>query len=104
MSVLVIWILIYVQPRTTIRHLGIVCVHILVYALLGILAHLARELSISPHFRLIGVSHGKSTLLGRVKPSHEGDVTNILRTPKSISALGLNPTRLVVTAPLGGSI
>ena len=76
----------------------------MVYPLLGILAHLVGELSISPYLGLVGIWYGKSTLLGRVKPSHKGDVTKILRTPRSISAPGLNPTRLVVTAPLGGSI
>ena len=55
MSVLVIWILISVQPKTTIRHPGIVLVHVLVYPLLGILAHLAGKLSIYPHLGLVGI-------------------------------------------------
>ena len=73
-----------------------------VHPLLGILAHLVGELSVSPHLGLIGIWHGISTLLGRIKPSDKGDITKTLRTSRSISDPRLSPTRLIITAPLGG--
>lgn len=103
MSSLVIWILIHIQPITIIRHSRIGLVRRRVHPLLGILAYLVGELSVSPHLGLIGIWHGISTLLGRIKPSDKGDITKTLRTSESISAPRLNPTKLIITTPLGGS-
>ena len=86
------------------RHSGIKLVCLLIHPLLGILARLARELVVSPHLGLVGVRYGKSTLLGGVEASRERDIAEILRSPRGISAPRLVPTRLKVTAPLGGSI
>jgi hypothetical protein len=86
------------------RHSGIKLVHLLIHPLLGILAHLARELGISPRLGLVGVSCSKSALLGGVEASRKRDIAEILRSPRGISAPRLVPTRLKVTAPLGGSI
>ena len=95
--------MICIQTRTTIRHSGIRVVHIWIHPLLGILTHLIGQLSVSSHLRLTGVRHGISSLLGRIEPSDKGDITKVLRTPRSISAPRLSPTRLIITAPLGGS-
>ena len=103
MSRLVKWILFCIQTRTTIRHSRISVVHIRVHPLLGILTHLVGKLSVSPHLGMIGIWNGISNLLGRIKPSGKGDITKVLRTPKSISALRLSLTRLIITTPLGGS-
>ena len=86
------------------RHSRIKSVRLLIHPLLGILAHLARELGISPCLGLVGVCCGKSVLLGGVEASCEREIAEILRSPRDISAPGLVPTRLKVTAPLGGSI
>ena len=55
MGILVIRILISIEPRATIRNSGIKLVRMLIYPLLGILAHLAKELHISPRLGLVGV-------------------------------------------------
>ena len=83
------------------RHSEIKLVHLLIHPLLGILACLAEELCISPYLGLVGVWRGKSALLGGVEASRERDIVEILRSPRGISATGLVPTRLKVTAPLG---
>ena len=84
------------------RHSIVELVRLLIHPLLGILAHLAGELVVSPW--LVGVRCGVSTLLGGVESSHERDVTVVLGSPRGISAPRLVPTRLKVTASLGGSI
>ena len=102
MSRLVEQILISIQTRTTIRHSGIRVVHIWIHPLLGILTHLIGKLSVSSHLGLMGVRRGISSLLGRIEPFEKGDITKVLRTPRSISAPRLRPIRLIITAPLGG--
>ena len=84
------------------RHSSIKLVRLLIHPLLGILAHLARELVVSPW--LVGLRCVISALLGGVESSHERDITKVLGSPRGISAPRLVPTRLKVIAPLGGSI
>ena len=84
------------------RHSRIEMVQLLIHPLLGILAHLAGELVVSPW--LVGVRCGKSALLGGVESSRERDIAEVLGSPRGISAPRLVPTGLKVTAPLGGSI
>ena len=67
------------------------------------MTHLIGKLSVSSHLRLIGVRHGISSLLGRIEPFDKGDITIVLRTPRSISSPRLSPTRLIITASLRGS-
>ena len=86
------------------RHSKINLVRLLIHPLLGILARLAGELGVSPHLGLVGVSYGKSALLGGVEASYKRDIAEILRSPRGISSPTLVPTRLKVTTPLGGSI
>ena len=86
------------------RHSGIKLVRLLIHPLLGILARLAGELGVFPHLGLVGVSCGKSALLGGVESSHERDISEILGYPRGISAPRLVLTRLKDTVPLGGSI
>ena len=84
------------------RHSRIKLVRLLIHPLLGILAHLAGKLVVSPW--LVGVRDSIPTFLGGVESSRERDIAKILRSPRGISAPRLVPTRLKVTAPLGGSI
>ena len=84
------------------RHSSIKLVWLLIHPLFGILAHLAGELVVSPW--LVGVRCGISALLGGVESSHERDIAEVLGSPRGVSAPRLVPTRLEITAPLGGSI
>ena len=90
-----------IYPRTTMRHSSIKLVRLLIHPLLGILAHLARELVVSPW--LVGVRYGISTLLGGLESSRERDITEVLRSSRGINAPRLVPTRLWIIAPLRGS-
>jgi hypothetical protein len=63
-----------------------------------------RTTYIPPRLGLVGVQCGKSALLGGVDASCKSDIAEILRSPRGISASGMVPTRLKITAPLGGSI
>jgi hypothetical protein len=86
------------------RYSGIELVRLLIHPLLGILAHLVRELVVSPCLGLVDVRCGESALLGGVESSRERDIAEVLGSPRGISAPRLVPTRLKVTAPLGVSI
>jgi hypothetical protein len=66
------------------------------------LAHLARELVVSPW--LVGVGCDISALLGGVESSYERDITKVLVSPRGINAPRLVPIGLKMAAPLGGSI
>ena len=84
------------------RHSSIKLVRLLIHPLLGILAHLAGELAVSPW--LVGVTCGISALLGGVESSCERDITKVLGSPRGINAPRLVPIGLKITASLGGSI
>ena len=101
MGILRIGILGAMQPRTTLRHSGVKLVRELIHPLLGMLAHLARKLVISPW--LVGVRSVIPTLLGGVESSCERDITKILSSPRNMNARRLVPTRLWITAPWRGS-
>jgi len=83
------------------RHSIIKLVRLWIHPLLGIWAHLARELVVSPW--LVGIRDVIPTLLGGVESSYERDITKILGSPRRINAPRLVPTGLRITAPLGGS-
>ena len=84
------------------RNSSIKLIQLLIHPLLGIFAHLVRELVVSPW--LVGVRYGITSLLGGVESSRERDIIVVLGSPRGVSAPRLVPTGLKITAPLGGSI
>ena len=66
------------------RHSRIKLVRLLIHPLLGILAHLAGELVVSPW--LVGIRCDIFALLGGVESSRERDIAEVLGSPRGISA------------------